>query len=506
LGIQQCSSSRKKANSNAQDSGEGAPRNLRPEVSNREQDGEEEGERGFVLVNDEKEQKEDFVSIEGEEYPIERSRLVYDPRAEYARMGLPGEHFRQTFVNDRYQLAPTYPSLVIVPRNITDEEVKASAQYRSKNRFIAISWKTPNSCQFIARCSQPLAGLWGKSQPEDTKIVNELARITRCGALRTTNQKHVIRICDARPYVNALGNAVAGKGFESQRNYQSADIVFANIENIHVVRQSFKALCSLFTGLAHDQQPQVSNISFWVDRYTVILEKLQKNRGAEIWLGQISLILQCVSDLASWIVGGGSVLVHCSDGWDRTAQLVSLTQILVDPYFRTIRGFCMLVEKDWISFGHQFSARYGNTSADKEQSPVMIQFLDAVFQVMRQNPQAFEFKAEMLGVVAQALYSYEYGTFLANTEKDYAKLKNRSRSLWNTLISETAFMNPGFDPLNSQVLTPRSAVKDLSLFLHFYKRWDKTASESDSVAMSINEDTILDAISSRIDEEEFVML
>ena len=33
------------------------------------------------------------------------------------------------------------------------------------------------------------------------------------------------------------------------------------------------------------------------------------------------------------------MLVHCSDGWDRTAQLTSLAMIFLDPYFRTLRGF-----------------------------------------------------------------------------------------------------------------------------------------------------------------------
>lgn len=33
---------------------------------------------------------------------------------------------------------------------------------------------------------------------------------------------------------------------------------------------------------------------------------------------------------------GRPVLVHCSDGWDRTPQIVALGQILLDPYYRTI--------------------------------------------------------------------------------------------------------------------------------------------------------------------------
>ena len=40
-----------------------------------------------------------------------------------------------------------------------------------------------------------------------------------------------------------------------------------------------------------------------------------------------------------------SVLVHCSDGWDRTPQLTALAQILLDPYYRTFDGFKVLVIK-----------------------------------------------------------------------------------------------------------------------------------------------------------------
>ena len=35
---------------------------------------------------------------------------------------------------------------------------------------------------------------------------------------------------------------------------------------------------------------------------------------------------------------GVSVLVHCSDGWDRTAQVCSVASVLLDPYYRTLRG------------------------------------------------------------------------------------------------------------------------------------------------------------------------
>ena len=33
-------------------------------------------------------------------------------------------------------------------------------------------------------------------------------------------------------------------------------------------------------------------------------------------------------------------LIHCSDGWDRTAQLTSLGQIILDPFYRTTVCCC----------------------------------------------------------------------------------------------------------------------------------------------------------------------
>lgn len=77
---------------------------------------------------------------------------------------------------------------------------------------------------------------------------------------------------------------------------------------------------------------------------------------------------------------GGHVLIHCSDGWDRTAQLSALAQLCLDPYFRTVRGFMVLVEKgrkwwdcvfaclhnihsyippEWTGFGHKLNDRCG---------------------------------------------------------------------------------------------------------------------------------------------------
>ena len=107
------------------------------------------------------------------------------------------------------------------------------------------------------------------------------------------------------------------------------------------------------------------------------------------WLQHIQTILSAAITVQDLLYHQGySVLVHCSDGWDRTSQIVSLTEMLLDPYYRTMVGFHVLVEKDWLDFGHQFSTRCGHNGLntnDDQRSPIFVLFLDCVYQVGGQD-------------------------------------------------------------------------------------------------------------------------
>ena len=96
------------------------------------------------------------------------------------------------------------------------------------------------------------------------------------------------------------------------------------------------------------------------------------------WLVHLSTIMTGVLKVVQKIKTHTSVIIHCSDGWDRTAQLTSLAMLLLDPYYRTIEGFIVLIEKEWLSFGHKFAHRIGHFE-DKhnsnDRSPVFLQVL-----------------------------------------------------------------------------------------------------------------------------------
>jgi hypothetical protein len=140
--------------------------------------------------------------------------------------------------------------------------------------------------------------------------------------------------------------------------------------------------------------------------------------------------------MANKLEAGHPMIVHCSDGWDRTSQLSSLSQLLLDPFYRTFAGFRVLVEKDWGSFGYMFAKRGGKGS---EQSPVFLQWLDCVWQLWRQNEHQFEFNESFLVAIARLAYSDWFGTFLCDCEHERRELHitERFTSAWDYLLHPT---------------------------------------------------------------------
>lgn len=59
------------------------------------------------------------------------------------------------------------------------------------------------------------------------------------------------------------------------------------------------------------------------------------------WLQHLSVMLKAAVLVSNAVDREGRpVLVHCSDGWDRTPQIVALAKILLDPYYRTMEVEC----------------------------------------------------------------------------------------------------------------------------------------------------------------------
>lgn len=92
-----------------------------------------------------------------------------------------------------------------------------------------------------------------------------------------------------------------------------------------------------------------------------------------------------------------SVMICVEDGWDTAAQLVSISELLLDPFYRTFEGFQTLIEREWFAFGHRFSHRSNQTAANKTGfAPVFLQFLDLVHQVRQSEKRMRNVQLEYL--------------------------------------------------------------------------------------------------------------
>ncbi|EST06858.2 Myotubularin-like phosphatase domain protein [Kalmanozyma brasiliensis GHG001] len=504
---------------------------------------------------------------------------VYDPKTEFARQGIGARSkaWRFTDINAQYAFCASYPSLMAVPSRISDTTLSYAAKYRSKARIPALTYLHWANHASITRSSQPMVGLKNARSIQDEKLIEAIftshnfadpesitakavadasngaasaasgaAAVATVYGATTTNL-----IVDARPTTNAMANVAKGAGTENMEYYKGCKKSYLGIDNIHVMRDSLSKL----TDALRESEP-IATFGMRVEALgdTAATDVVTDGSGSvlrlhptpvdsnalrkSMWLKHIQSLMEgSMSIVRNVHINSSHVLIHCSDGWDRTSQLAAIAQICLDPYFRTFDGLAVLIEKDWLSFGHKFTDRgglkgsdryftvaskqaYGNLNEDeddgygtdpeldkassnpagggfdgqaaanafwgftkqltanfsaatsgapagpkkgsniKETSPVFHQFLDCMWQIMRQFPERFEYNAAYLVELHQALHECKYGTFLMDCERERSRpqdhegrvlpaLSTRTVSAWTDLLhSETKLRhrNPRYQP------------------------------------------------------------
>ncbi|XP_053160304.1 myotubularin-related protein 6 [Hemicordylus capensis] len=380
---------------------------------------------------------------------------LIDLAEDYNRMGVPNSDWQLSDANRDYKICETYPRELYVPRSASKPIIVGSSKFRSKGRFPVLSYFHKDNKAAICRCSQPLSGFSARCL-EDEHMLQAISKAN------PTNR--FMYVVDTRPKLNAMANRAAGKGYENEDNYSNIRFQFVGIENIHVMRSSLQKLLEVCGTRGLSVNDFLSGL---------------ESSG---WLRHIKAVLDAAIFLAKAIaLESASVLVHCSDGWDRTSQVCSLGSLLLDPFYRTIKGFMVLVEKDWIAFGHKFSERCGQLDGDpKEISPVFAQFLESVWHLTEQFPRAFEYNEAFLLQIHEHVHSCQFGNFIGNyqKEREELRLKEKTYSLWPFLLNECKkYLNPIYNENFSQsliVLEPDTTSFNFKFWRNMYHQFDHT--------------------------------
>ncbi|XP_009869234.1 PREDICTED: LOW QUALITY PROTEIN: myotubularin-related protein 3, partial [Apaloderma vittatum] len=413
---------------------------------------------------------------------------------EVERMGFDMNNaWRISNINEKYKLCGSYPQEIIVPAWITDKELESVASFRSWKRIPAVVYRHQSNGAVISRCGQPEVSWWGWRNADDEHLVQSVAKACASDSRSSSNklmngncsrdfsnggdlsdvefdssisnasgaeslviQPQKLLILDARSYAAAVANRAKGGGCECPEYYPNCEVVFMGMANIHSIRKSFQSLRLLCT-----QMPDPGN---W-------LSALESTK----WLQHLSVLLKSALLVVHAVDRDQRpVLVHCSDGWDRTPQIVALAKLLLDPYYRTTEGFQVLVEMEWLDFGHKFADRcgHGENSDDlNERCPVFLQWLDCVHQLQRQFPCSFEFNEAFLVKLVQHTYSCLFGTFLCNNAKERGEKHTQERtcSVWSLLrAANKAFKNLLYSSQSESVLYPVCHVRNLMLWSAVY--------------------------------------
>ena len=298
----------------------------------------------------------------------------------------------------------TYPKEFLIPSYLLakDSELKEICNFREKQRIPVLCYvyqESEDKFCTIWRSGQIKNGLFNNVSKADQTLLEIVGKMSFNEEGNSDKRAYIF---DCRPYINAIGNKITGKGFIDNKNYHVFKVIFGDIQNIHFMRSKFECL--------------LNNIEMYDKNKTALAD----------WYDTLKSILKGAMQVRDLVLKGDSVIVNCSDGWDRTPQIISLSKILLEPYYRTLEGFRVLLNYEWIGFGHKYKTRQQYDSFNKEESPVFIQFLDCVHQIIEQFPHQFEFTSKLLVILAKAFIENMFMEFACDNTEQYLEYRQLS--------------------------------------------------------------------------------
>lgn len=281
---------------------------------------------------------------------------------------------------------------MVIPKYANHDSLNQCCRFRENKRIPILIYFYELANSSIWRSSEPKVGIFidnpiELSKEEDVNYINQIKDLSK-----------KLIICDTRKKVLS-GNMFLAGGYEKEQFYKGLDYKICELPNLEEINLSI------------DKANKIGKKNLRTQKSMSLIEESR-------WLEYQHMFLEKAYELSECLKQGSSLLIHGKEGWDKSCILSSLVQIIIDPYYRTIEGFIVLVEKEWISLGHQFVKRLGlEEKKQNESCPIFILFLECLLQLLNISPHSFEFNNTFVLYLMRNLYNNKYGTFLVNCEK-----------------------------------------------------------------------------------------
>eukprot|EP00111_Clytia_hemisphaerica_P003116 TCONS_00008846-protein len=350
---------------------------------------------------------------------------------------------------------PSYPKQVFLPKMAVNNEDALGkwSKYYQDNCYPLLVWRNAQSKALLLRSS---VSLMSRGNKDNRCIVDE--DIIKSVSNECPNLRKLIIYTDSK---TAL--CINGSFFKVKEPlfYPNCELeIWDNLPDILATQQS-------------------------ATRLYQVLEKsddLQYMKCVEEtgYLQELNFLLDyalCVVNTLNF----NHVLLSIGSGVERAAQLSSLVQLIMDPFYRTMDGFQILLQKEWCSIAFPFKKRnLVDFSSEEDLSPLFLQFLDCVWQLTQQYPLSFEFSESLLEMLAEHSYSGRFGTFLNEEKETDENTPGSTLSIWSYIQLKISvsdhLLNYNYDQHHNRgVLQPRIGIPHLQIWSWFNRyRRDKT--------------------------------
>eukprot|EP00007_Cunea_sp_BSH-02190019_P005553 CAMPEP_0174232408 /NCGR_PEP_ID=MMETSP0417-20130205/2700_1 /TAXON_ID=242541 /ORGANISM="Mayorella sp, Strain BSH-02190019" /LENGTH=2427 /DNA_ID=CAMNT_0015310457 /DNA_START=88 /DNA_END=7371 /DNA_ORIENTATION=+ len=419
-----------------------------------------------------------FAVASKQEFPEHKDGWkIYSPTQEFCRQGVlkedgsPKGGWRLSTLNRNYKLAPEYPGSSVVPEALDDADLLEAASHHVGCALPVLVWQHAGNQAAVCRCQR-------KHHPDkvsynDDKVVLAIAdanptrqpvRVfktfsTSLGKRSTTSGRITSRSASSSSASSSSSSSlVVGLPVDKQRAH-TLNLLVDGVKRVEEIRNRLREACAIRGG------------------GDTLQNSIMDDSATGLWLQSVKRALRAADSLVDTIETKASILLESDDVTDHT-HVLSLFLLLVDPYFRTLVGFQVLIEKEWLAFAHPFlqSKKLSNSSNKNlllgdEVSPIFLQFLDGVWQLMQLFPRAFEFNERLLTSILEALYSNQFGTFLFESERERVEydVANSTNSVWSPINFDCSrFLNP-FYRVSKRLKLPTNP--SCLLWASYYLSW-----------------------------------